>query len=48
MRKKVAPLVEYISESTMACVVTMAQGNLLAMSVGHLLIAAETGVIAIS
>jgi len=46
MNKKVAPLVEYISESTMACLVTMVQGNLLALTLGHLLIASQTGVIA--
>lgn len=46
MNKKISPLIEYVSESTMACVVTMSQGNLLAMTMGHLLMAAETGIIA--
>lgn len=46
MNKKVTPFIEYASESTMACVVTMAQGNLLAMTMGHLLVASETGIIA--
>jgi hypothetical protein len=46
MKKKTAPLVEYISESTIACLVTMVQGNLLALTMGHLLIASQTGIIA--
>jgi hypothetical protein len=46
LKKKAGPLVEYISESTTACLVTMVQGNLLSLTVGHLLIASQTGVIA--
>ena len=46
MKKKTAPLIEYVSESTMACLVTMVQGNLLALTMGHLLVASQTGVIA--
>jgi len=46
MKRWLAPFVENISESTTACLVTMVQGNLLAISLGHLLIAAETGLIA--
>ena len=46
MNKKAAPFIEYFSESTVACLVTMAQGNLLAMTVSHLVIASQTGVIA--
>ena len=46
MYKKAAPFIEYFSESTVACLVTMMQGNLLAMTVSHLLIASQTGVIA--
>ena len=46
MNKKVTPLIEYVSESTMACVITMAQGNILALTVGHLMVAFETGIIA--
>jgi hypothetical protein len=45
-KKKVGPLVEYVSESTTACLVTMVQGNLLSLTVGHLVIASQTGVIA--
>ncbi len=46
MNKKIAPFVEYFAESTTACLVTMAQGNLLALGLSHLLIASQTGVIA--
>ena len=46
MSKKVTPLIEYVAESTAACMVTMVQGNLLAITLGHLLIAFQTGVIA--
>ena len=43
---RVAPLVEYIAESTTACLVTMVQGNLLALTLSHLLIASQTGIVA--
>jgi hypothetical protein len=46
MNKRFGPLVEYIAESTTACLVTMVQGNLLALTVSHLLIASQTGVVA--
>ena len=46
MNKKVKPIIEYTSESAMACVITMAQGNILAISLGHLMVAFETGIIA--
>ena len=45
-KKKAGPFVEYVSESTTACLVTMVQGNLLSLTVGHLVIASQTGVIA--
>lgn len=44
--KKVTPFVEYVAESTTACLVTMVQGNMLALTMGHLVIASQTGVIA--
>lgn len=44
--KRVTPFVENISESTAACLVTMVQGNVFAIGLGHLAIALETGVIA--
>ena len=46
MSKKAAPLIEYVSESTAACLFTMVQGNLLALTAGHLLIASQTGLLA--
>ena len=44
--KKISALVEYIAESSTACLVTMVQGNMLALTVSHLVIASQTGVIA--
>jgi len=46
MHKYVSPLVENISEATVACLVTMVQGNVLAIGVGHLIIASQTGLTA--
>ena len=46
MKKKIAPLIEYFSEATTACLVTMVQGNLLSLTVGHLIIASQTGIFA--
>lgn len=46
MKGRFAPVVECIAESTTACLVTMVQGNLLALTLGHLLIASQTGVVA--
>lgn len=46
LNKRVVPLVEYIAESTTACLVTMVQGNLLALTFSHLLIASQTGIVA--
>ena len=46
MKKLVTPFVEYLTESTTACLVTMVQGNLLALTASHLLIASETGIFA--
>ena len=44
--KKVTTIVEYIAESSTACLVTMVQGNMLALTVSHLAIASQTGVLA--
>ena len=44
--KKITPFVEYFAESTTACLVTMVQGNFLALTVSHIIIASQTGVIA--
>ena len=46
MKTKLAPYIEYFAESTMACLVTMVQGNFLAIGLGHLAIASQTGVAA--
>ncbi len=44
--RKLAPFLENIAESTTACLVAMVQGNLLALSLTHWMIASRTGVIA--
>lgn len=48
MKKKsvIKPYIENITEATCACLVTMVQGNLFAVTVAHWIIALETGVIA--
>ena len=46
MKNKLTPYIEYFAESTTACLVTMVQGNILALGVGHILIASQTGIIA--
>ena len=46
MNKKVQPFVENISEATVACLVTMVQGNMLAIGLHHWIIASQTGVVA--
>jgi hypothetical protein len=46
MNKKASPFVENISEATMACLVTMVQGNVFTIGVSHLIIAAQTGILA--
>lgn len=46
MNDKIKPLLENVSESTAACLVTMVQGNVLAIGLSHWLIASQTGIIA--
>ena len=46
VKKKLAPYIEYFAESTTACLVTMVQGNVLALGLGHLYIASQTGIAA--
>lgn len=46
MNKYVKPLLENVSEATVACLVTMVQGNVLAIGVEHLIIASRTGLTA--
>ena len=45
-KDRLKPFAEYLSESTTACLVTMVQGNFLALTLGHLFIASQTGLIA--
>lgn len=46
MNKNVKPFVENIAEATTACLITMVQGNVLALGLSHWLIASQTGVAA--
>ena len=46
MKGKISPFLENIAESTTACLVTMVQGNLMALTLGHWLIASQTGLVA--
>ncbi len=46
MKKKLAPLVENIGEATTACIITMTQGNFLALGLTHWIIASQTGIVA--
>lgn len=46
MKKRLAPLVENVTESGTACLLTMVQGNIVALTVSHWLIASRTGVVA--
>jgi len=46
LNRRIAPFVENIAESTTACLVTMVQGNLMALALSHWLIASQTGIVA--
>ena len=46
MKKNVTPVLENIAESTAACLLTMVQGNILAISMSHWLVASQTGAVA--
>lgn len=46
MKSKIWPYVENVTEAGCACLITMVQGNLLALGVAHWIIASQTGVIA--
>ncbi len=43
---RVLPFVENVSEATVACLITMVQGNVLALGLSHWLIASQTGIAA--
>jgi hypothetical protein len=45
-KRLVEPFIENAAEATTACLLTMVQGNLLAISLGHWLIASQTGIAA--
>lgn len=45
-RGKVTPFIENISEATMACLITMTQGGVLALGLSHWIIASQTGIVA--
>lgn len=44
--QRARPVFENITESAAACLLTMVQGNILALGVGHWVIASQTGVAA--
>ncbi len=46
VKQRLAPFAENVAEASAACLVTMVQGNLMALSLSHWLIASETGLIA--
>ncbi len=46
MKLKITPIIENVAEATVACLITMTQGNLLAFTLTHWLIASQTGAIA--
>ena len=46
IKRKITPAVEYFAESTTACLVTMVQGNIFALTLSHLAVASQTGLIA--
>ncbi|MGE0623806.1 MAG: hypothetical protein AB7I04_08690 [Pseudomonadales bacterium] len=45
-KRIVEPFLENAAEATTACLLAMVQGNLLAISLGHWLIASQTGLAA--
>jgi hypothetical protein len=46
MKIKVAPYAENMCEAGLSCLLTMVQGNVLALTVSHWLIASQTGLLA--
>jgi len=46
MERRITPVIENIAESTAACLITMVQGNILAIGMSHWLIASQTGIVA--
>jgi hypothetical protein len=46
MNRRISPVVENVAEATTACLITMVQGNILAFTVSHWVIASQTGIAA--
>jgi hypothetical protein len=46
MKIKLAPYAENMCESGLSCLLTMVQGNVLALTVSHWLVASQTGLLA--
>ncbi|NNE34388.1 MAG: hypothetical protein HKN13_04085 [Rhodothermales bacterium] len=46
MKSRIWPYVENVTEAGCACLITMVQGNLLALGVAHWIIASQTGLVA--
>lgn len=46
MKDKLAPYAENICESGIACLLTMVQGNVLALGLSHWIVASQTGLLA--
>ena len=46
MKSRIWPYVENVTEAGCGCLITMVQGNLLALGVAHWIIASQTGLIA--
>jgi len=46
MKNRLAPYAENICESGIACLLTMVQGNVLALGLSHWIVASQTGVLA--
>lgn len=46
LAKRVGPLLENVTESGAACLLTMVQGNVLALGLGHWIVASQTGLAA--
>ena len=46
MNRRITPVIENVAEATTACLITMVQGNILAFTVSHWIIASQTGIAA--
>jgi len=46
MKTKIAPYLENVTEAACACLITMVQGNVIALGFNHWIIASQTGLIA--